>query len=475
MFLERVYDRGLAQASFVVGCAATGEAVVVDPIRDVEPYLAIAEREGFRITHVTETHIHADYVSGARELAHRTGAKLFLSAEGGEEWQYAFASEAGAQLLRDGDSFMVGNIKIEARHTPGHTPEHLTFLVTDTPAGDEPMGAFTGDFIFVGDVGRPDLLEKAAKVQDTMEIGARQLFQSLQAFKELPDHLQIWPGHGAGSACGKSLGAVPQSTLGYEKQVNWAFQHDDEESFVRAVLEGQPDPPMYFAEMKRVNREGPDILGDREPPAWLAFKDLDRLQGTDALLVDARPRKAFQESHIPGFHSIPLGRSFSTWAGSVLPFRRPIALILPDEDEAMALWARRELEVIGLDQLEGVWGPQVVEEWEKAGHTPEEVEEISADEVAHRMENGALQVVDVRTSTEWGEGHIPGSVNVPLGRLPEGVENLPADVPLVVHCNTGPRAMVALAALRAQGLDPVLHLEGDMAGWKSQGRPVASG
>lgn len=223
MLLRRFYDAPLAQASYLVGCQATGEALVVDPNRDVAHYLAAAHEEGVRITHVTETHIHADFVSGARELVAHTGARLLLSGEGGPDWQYRYAAADGATLLHDGDTFTVGNLKFEVVHTPGHTPEHLTFIVTDTPATDRPMGAFTGDFLFVGDVGRPDLLERAAKVAGTMESAARTLFRSLQRFASRPDYLQIWPGHGAGSACGKALGAVPQSTLGYERVVNWAF------------------------------------------------------------------------------------------------------------------------------------------------------------------------------------------------------------------------------------------------------------
>ena len=202
MLLKRFYDNGLAQASYLIGCSATGEAIVVDANRDVEQYVRAASDEGLRVTHVTETHIHADFVSGSRELAARTGAKLLLSDEGGPEWRYAFAAAADATLLRDGDSFMVGNIRFDVLHTPGHTPEHLSFLVTDTPATDRPMGAITGDFIFVGDVGRPDLLERAANVAGTMRASAQALFRSIQRFKQLPDSLQIWPGHGAGSACG---------------------------------------------------------------------------------------------------------------------------------------------------------------------------------------------------------------------------------------------------------------------------------
>ena len=270
MLIKRIYDTKLAQASYLVGCQATGEALVIDPNRDVEQYLRAAEAEGLRITHVTETHIHADFVSGSRELARRTGATLLLSDEGGADWKYRFAKEDGATLVTGGDQFMVGNLRFDVLHTPGHTPEHITLLVTDTPATDQPMGAFTGDFIFVGDVGRPDLLEKAAKVEGTMVAGAKTLYASIERFKRLPDYLQLFPGHGAGSACGKALGAVPTTTLGYEKLANWGLTAADEAEFIQMVLAGQPEPPTYFAEMKRINKEGPAILGGFAHPPRLA-------------------------------------------------------------------------------------------------------------------------------------------------------------------------------------------------------------
>jgi hydroxyacylglutathione hydrolase len=279
MIVKRFYDEKLAQASYLIGCAATGEALVVDANRDLDQYLEMAEAEGVRITHVSETHIHADYVSGSRELAQRTGAQLYLSDEGDENWKYAFAEEAGAILVKDGDHFQVGNIRIAVMHTPGHTPEHISFLVTDGAAADRPIGALTGDFVFVGDVGRPDLLEKAAGVTGTMEAGARVLFHSLERFKEQPDYLQIWPGHGAGSACGKGLSSIPTSTVGYERLFNWAFQIDDEEEFVAAVLEGQPEPPKYFAEMKRINKVGPAILSGFRRPERLTTDRLAEVLG----------------------------------------------------------------------------------------------------------------------------------------------------------------------------------------------------
>ena len=231
MLVRRFYDEQLAQASYLVGCTESGTAMVIDAARDSAPYLAAAREERVRIIDVTETHIHADFVSGTRELASATGARMLLSGEGGEDWQYAFADSDHATLLHNGDVIDVGRVRLHVMHTPGHTPEHLSFVVTDTARSDEPVAMISGDFVFVGDVGRPDLLEVAAGHADTKEHSARQLYHSLRRLETLPDHLQIWPGHGAGSACGKALGSMPNTTLGYERRSNWAFGAIDEQDF----------------------------------------------------------------------------------------------------------------------------------------------------------------------------------------------------------------------------------------------------
>ena len=289
-----------------------------------------AETEGVRIAYVTETHIHADFVSGSRELASRTGARLHLSGEGGADWSYDFAESDGAVTLRDGDAIDVGNVRLSVMHTPGHTPEHLAFLVTDRAVGEDPMGAITGDFLFVGDVGRPDLLERAANVEGSMRVSARDLYASLKRFAALPDWLQIWPGHGAGSACGKGISAVPHSSLGYERRFNWAFSVDDEADFVRQVLEGQPEPPAYFAEMKRVNKRGPRVLGALERPVRLDASDVIGVLSSGSTFVDTRSAAVFAARHMPGTVNIPLNRSFTTWAGSILPYDRDLYLLIDD-------------------------------------------------------------------------------------------------------------------------------------------------
>src|SRR5687768_1843391 len=280
MLFRRLYDDDLAQASYLIGCQATGEALVVDPSREVVRYLRAAEEERLRITHVTETHIHADFLSGSRELARRTNARLLLSGEGGPDWRYRFAADAGAVELRDGASFMVGRVRVDVMHTPGHTPEHIAFLITDTATAAEPMGIVTGDSLFVGDVGRPDLLVKtggragAENAQREMTASARVMYATVGRLRTLPEHLQVWPGHGAGSPCGKSLGAVPQSTIGYELRFNWAFNVRDEAEFVQRILDGQPEPPRYFARMKRLNRDGPPAPALASAPVALNGESL---------------------------------------------------------------------------------------------------------------------------------------------------------------------------------------------------------
>ena len=472
MILKRFYDDRLAQASYLVGCGDTGEALVVDPSRDAAQYVEAAKAEGVRITHVTETHIHADLVSGTRELAARTGATPHLSAEGGEEWQYAFAESDGAVLLRDGDSFMVGRVRVEVLHTPGHTPEHLTLLVTDTATADLPLAALTGDFVFVGDVGRPDLLEKAAGVAGSMEAGARTLFRSLQRFREQPDYLQVYPGHGAGSACGKGISAVPSSTVGYEKRFNWALATTDEEEFVRAVLAGQPEPPRYFARMKTLNREGPPVLGGFPHPGQLPDRGLAALLEDGALVVDTRPAAAYAAGHVPGTLSIPLGKTFSTWAGWLVPYDRDFYLIVDDSIGHSADEAARALAMIGLDRLAGWFDTGAFECWAEGGRELETVPQITAAELAERLRAGEVAVLDVRGRAEWEAGHLPGVENVPVGYLAERLDEVPRDRPVVLQCQGGARSAIAASVLLSRGVRDVINLAGGYAEWQAAGLPT---
>jgi len=472
MFLRLFYDEKLAHSSYLIGCQASGEAIVVDPNRNSGRYIDLARNEGLRVAHVTETHIHADFVSGARELAHRTGARLHLSGMGGSEWQYRFADAAGAELLKEGSCIRVGAIELSALHTPGHTPEHLAFLVADTKASADPMGALTGDFLFVGDVGRPDLLERAAKQRGTMVASAHQLFASLRRFRALPDYLQIWPAHGAGSSCGKSLGAVPQSTLGYEKRTNWAFAVEDEEEFVRLVLEGQPDPPRYFGFMKKINRDGPPLLDGAPRVERLPIVRLAPALAAGAAVVDTRPAQEYARGAVRGTINIPGNRSFTTWAGWLLPYDRDIYLITDGKDATTAERIARDLSGIGLDRVAGyfVGGES---DGSPGDLDPQRILTVDAETVERSASAGAATVLDVRTAAEWREGHVPWARHLSLSEFPDRLEELPRDRPIVVHCQAGGRAAIAASLLLARGFAEVTVFPGGFAEWKASGRPIA--
>lgn len=456
MLFERVYDEGLAQAGYFVGCQATGEAVVVDPRRDVGVYLRLAEKNGMRIVAVTETHIHADYVSGSRELAAATGAKLYLSDEGDAEWKYGFEAER----LEGGDEILAGNIVLRALHTPGHTPEHLSFTVTDGAATREPGFILTGDFVFVGDLGRPDLLDEAVGGKDTRFVGARQMFRSLRnRFLSLPDYVQVWPGHGAGSACGKALGAVPATTVGYERRFSWwapYLERDDERGFVEALIDGQPDVPAYFARMKQVNKAGPAVLGRRAAPRRHEAEELGaRVRAGEVLFVDARSVEDYRAGAVPGSLHVPAGKSFAEWAAWVIDPRTdpPIVLLAKDEYEAEML--RDELSRVGIDAVDGY-----VTDVE--GMATEAVPAVDAGKL-DGIED--VFVLDVRSRAEFEAGGIPGATRIPGGRVRWRLEEVPRDREVLVHCQSGARSAVVASLLRASGHERVVELEGGYPAW----------
>ena len=463
MLLKYFYDKDLAQASYLVGCAATGEALVVDPARDITPYLQAAAQENLRITHVTETHIHADFVSGGRELAVRTGAKLYLSRMGDANWQYAFAQEANVQLVGEGDQWMVGNVRVEVMHTPGHTPEHISFVITDTAQADRPIGIFTGDFVFVGDVGRPDLLEGLeGGAEHGKRIGAAKQFHSLQRIKQMPDYLQIWPGHGAGSACGKALGAIPSTTLGYEKLFNPAFQFNNEADFVEWLLADQPEIPRYFAKMKRVNRVGPALLASLDLPAHLDRAALAARIDAGDLVIDLRAAEEYRQASLPGTLNIPsVGGNFITYIGWFVDYNHPLYLILPDVAALGEILTA--LRAIGVDNVAGYAGPDVLADVAAESNV---MPVINAQELAARQPQNGLMIVDVRGRNEYREEHIVGAHNIPLGYLPQQLDQLPHDHTIVVQCASGYRSQIAASLLRAKGFDNVVNLQADRAQWR---------
>jgi hydroxyacylglutathione hydrolase len=466
MLLERFYDDGLAQTSYLVACQESGTAVIVDPNRDIAQYIDAVERRSLRLEYVTETHIHADFVSGARNLARETGAKLLLSGEGGPGWLYGFAASDGARILEHGDRFDVGQVHFDVRHTPGHTPEHLSFVVTDRLASERPVGMFSGDFIFVGDVGRPDLLERAANVPGTMDALARQLFRSLRATSDLPDFLQLWPGHGEGSACGKALGAMPSSTLGYERLVNWAFQIADENVFMREVLSGQPEPPRYFARMKSTNRDGPTPAPMPNELPELDLAGFERAKEEGASLIDVRATADFAAGHIPSTLNIPVGTSFATWAGSLLPFERDIVLLADTPDRIER--ARRLLMLVGHDRVVARGGRALRDEWQRSYGALARVKLIESTELPT---DGARVVIDVRGQPEWDAGHMPRARHLFLGDLVELARDIPHDTPIAVHCQGGTRSAIAASVLQAQGFTDVANVTGGFRAWEAAGRP----
>ncbi|MFC4713253.1 MBL fold metallo-hydrolase [Planococcus dechangensis] len=464
MLLRYFYDEKLAHASYVVGCQKTGEAVVVDPMRDVTAYAELAKKEKLNLVGALETHIHADFVSGSRELNDRFGTKLYISDEGDADWKYQNLDEISHQLLKDGDTFMIGNLVFEVMHTPGHTPESISFLLTDKGgSADKPMGIFTGDFVFVGDVGRPDLLEKAAGIQGTSESGAVAMFKSIERFKALPDYLQVWPAHGAGSACGKSLGAVPSTTVGYEKAFNWAMQFDDEASFKKALLEGQPEPPYYFAVMKSVNKVGPQLI--KYLPE---LKQIDSASEIEAFLaegkqvLDMRPAADYSKGHIAGTINIPFNNSFTTWAGWVVDYKKPLYLIV---DPAVLDEAMTALHSIGIDE---VYGYAKDENIMAQADNLASYENVSPAEAQEMVEKGEAYVLDVRNQTEFDEGHIENAQHIMVGTLKNRIDEVNTKKTVIVQCQAGARSAIAASVLKANGIDNLVNMTGGYSKWQQE-------
>jgi len=464
MLLKYFYDKALAHASYMVGCQRTGEAIVIDPGRDVEPYLAAAAAEGLRITGSAETHIHADFVSGSRELADRVGAKLYLSDEGPADWKYQFADKHSSQLVRNGDVIRVGKVKLEVLHTPGHTPEHISFVLTDEGGGaNVPMGIFTGDFVFVGSIGRPDLLETAAGVQGSAEAGARQLYHSMRKFRDLPDHLQVWPAHGAGSACGKGLGAIPSSTVGYEKLFNPALQFDNDQQFVDYILADQPETPFYFAVMKRVNKVGPELVRSLAPVKSPTLDQLPKI-ARSGQTIDVTPAAEFAAAHVSGTINVPLNM-LAQWAGFLVDYDKPLHLIaeptaLPD--------VLKRLRSIGIDNVCGSFDAGAVQ---VAGLRTESYRSETPQQLRERLAAGAVRLLDVRAATEFHEGHIAGAEHRFLGRLLREIETIDRSRPVVAQCQAGGRSAIATSILQRAGFD-VTNMSGGYSAWLAAGLPV---
>ena len=461
MHFEMIYDKSLAHASYFIGCQKVGVAAIIDPKRDVDTYIELAEKNDMKITHILETHIHADFLAGSRELAELTGAEMYLSDEGGEGWEYEFPNNK----LKDGDTFMVGNLKFEVLHTPGHTPESISFLLTDTPASPEPVMFFTGDFVFVGDIGRPDLLEKAAGMVGTADAGAIQMYDSIKRFSDLPNHIQVWPAHGAGSACGKALGSVPSSTVGYEKHRNWAFQYkDNKQGFIDYLLLDQPEPPKYFAMMKSLNKIDRKLVTEVPKLKNLSNSEFSEKFSKGIKLFDAREKEDFAKGFIPGSINTPASDNFFATKISLYVNYDENIMLLADESQLDEL--TRKLMRIGLDNAVGY-----ISSTDAYDGDLEKVNFVSMEEMESMQNNGTL-VVDLRGASEYKEGHFEGATNVFFGTIENNFDKIPKDEQVIIYCQSGHRASIAYSVLVKNGYNNILNFSGGMNEWVEKNKPV---
>ena len=463
MFLHQRFVPGLAIYSYLVGDEKTKQAAVIDPTRDVDDFIALAHDEGLHIQHVLETHVHADFVSGSRELRHRLGDDVTIHASGmgGAEWTPPYADH----VVQDGDEVVLGSVRLKAIHTPGHTLEHVSWaLFDDLRSQETPWLMFTGDFVFVGDVGRPDLLGEEAR-----QVLAHQLYESV--FGKLPplaDFTEIFPGHGAGSLCGKAIGSRASSTLGYERRFNAALVERPEAQWISDLMDQMPLSPPYFARMKRVNRDGPNVLGAELPGQrrWSA-RDVHEQVCENCLIVDVRSKESFAAAHIPGSINIPFGPNLPTWAGWVLPYDRP-TLIVPDAPAQMPHVAKHLLRV-GFDDLQG-YLEGGIDQWQVRGYRMDSLSTLTAQSLHDRRND--VTVLDVRTEKEWNAGHVEGAIHIHGGKLQENFGLVPRDRPVAVVCGSGYRGSIAASFLKREGYLHVANLLGGMSAWQGAGFPV---
>ncbi len=460
MVFEQYYLDCLSQASYLIGDESSGRAVVVDPRRDVGPYLESAERLGLSIELVIETHFHADFLSGHLELAAATGAVIAYGS--------AAETEFASRKLVDGERISLGEVVLEVLHTPGHTPESISVVVWERDGDEVPYGVLTGDTLFIGDVGRPDLLSSRGVTAEDL---AGDLFESLQTkLLPLPDETRVYPAHGAGSACGKNLSTDTWSTMGEQRATNYALLASDRASFVEMVTEGQTAPPAYFAYDATLNRENRPLLDETAPPQRLDLAGLDRAVGDGAIIVDGRSPEDFARGHLIGSVNIGLAGRYAEFAGSVVSSDVDIVLVV---DEGFELEAKNRLARIGFDRVVGY----LAEPMAALAANPDRVRSASrltaTDFEVRRAELPELQVVDVRNPGEVALGAIAGASPIPVGELPARHGELDSNVPTVVYCAGGYRSSVAASVLRAAGFADVSDILGGYGAWQELDSTVA--
>lgn len=447
MITDRIFTPGLAQVAYLVADEEAGVAAIIDPRRDIDEYVRWAEERGVRYVAILETHVHADFVSGAPELAAVTGAPVYASRLGESGFNHI--------PVDDGDVIQVGSVRLKALFTPGHTPEHMAYLLLPSPESDVPTALYSGDALFVGDVGRPDLLGE----EQTRSL-AEKLFTTVnETLKELPDNVVVYPGHTAGSACGKKIGDAPSTTIRAEKMGNYAFQPEEREAFIETVLADMPKPPTYYPYLKKMNKAGAGKLRDLTTPVALSAADVQAAMAGGALVVDTRTPEQFGQGHIPGSVFAGSGGSFHSWMGWLAPYERDVVVIGEGEwgiDEVVTA-----LRQIGLDRIAGYLNGGI-DAWEgDLERTPM----ITAEELAAHPDD--YQVLDVRTEAEWEDGHIDTASHLPASEITDGAmpEGMAGDTPIAVICGTGYRSSVASSLLQARGMDNLVTVQGGMEAW----------
>jgi hydroxyacylglutathione hydrolase len=460
MLFEQYYLGCLSHASYMIG--AGGVAVVVDPQRDVGIYLDEAEKHGLRIEHVIETHLHADFVSGHRELAALTGAKIYL---GG-------SAEAGFPHVpvRDGDEIVFGQCRLRFLETPGHTLESICVLVTDLERSPEPFAVLTGDTLFIGDVGRPDL-----SPNHTPQQLAALLFDSLhEKLLKLPEHIEVYPAHGAGSLCGRQMSSETRSTIGRERAFNYALQPKNRQEFVRLLTAELPERPGYFAQEVEINRTGAASLAEFPPLAALHPFDLVALQDKGAIILDTRPAVQFGPAHVPGSINIGLKGQYASWAARIIGLNADVVLVAED-DEAVAE-SRIRLARVGIERVVGYLADGIAG-WIRQGLPVEQSPQISVQDL-HRLlsdNEGDVQLIDVRQPSEWADGHIDKAALKPLDRLSKMFGELDPSRPIAVHCRGGYRSSIATSLLERVGIKHAMNVVGGFDAWRACDLPYVTG
>lgn len=457
MYFEQFYLGCLAHASYMLG--SEDEAAVVDPRRDVDVYLEAAAAHGLKIRHIFETHLHADFVSGHVELARRTGASIYIGERAGAAFPHV--------SLREGSEVRVGRVRITARETPGHTPEGICLVITDEEKSLRPWAVLTGDTLFIGDVGRPDLSPAFTSQQL-----AGMLYDSLHAkLLTLPDEVLVYPAHGAGSLCGRNMRADRFSTIGTERLTNYALQIKDRDEFIRQLTTNLPARPEYFSEDAQINRRGAGALAELPPLKEISAEELQSLLQQDIFALDVRPVEDFAAAHVPGSINIALSGQFASWAAAVLGLNaRPV--LIADTAEQYAE-ARTRLARVGIEDARGFLKNGVAG-WRAAGFPLEQLPQITARELQQCLSEGRLRVLDVRRESEWQAGHIAEADWWPLDRFKVSAPEVDPTVPLAVHCQSGYRSVIACSLLRRAGLKNVINVIGGFEAWQKAGLGTAA-